>query len=184
MSHGKNQMSCECHPHAVVILNVTPDNGVKPEGSKLWPNLNSDSKSWNCVSKKNLTQEHLVELCEVSPRTIQRIESGEVDPRAYPLHCLGEALASYNLDVARLRLIMNDVNGIFRIDAADGSRFILRVTAPEGGHGIDHVAAEMDWLAALARDTDLSGSRAMLSAIFIARHVLCLSPKATAPNCR
>jgi uncharacterized Tic20 family protein len=41
---------------------------------------------------KGLTQERLAELCEVSPRTIQRIESGEVDPRAYTLHCLGSAL--------------------------------------------------------------------------------------------
>lgn len=42
--------------------------------------------------QKGLTQERLAELCEVSPRTIQRIESGEVDPRAYTLHCLGDAL--------------------------------------------------------------------------------------------
>ncbi len=42
--------------------------------------------------QKGLTQEQLAECCEVSPRTIQRIESGEVDPRAYTLHCLGEAL--------------------------------------------------------------------------------------------
>jgi len=32
--------------------------------------------------QKGLTQEQLAELCEVSARTIQRIESGEVDPRA------------------------------------------------------------------------------------------------------
>ncbi len=42
--------------------------------------------------QKGLTQERLAELCEVSTRTIQRIESSEVDPRAYTLHCLGEAL--------------------------------------------------------------------------------------------
>ncbi len=42
--------------------------------------------------QKGLTQERLAEMCEVSARTIQRIESGEVDPRAYTLHCLGEAL--------------------------------------------------------------------------------------------
>jgi len=42
--------------------------------------------------QKGLTQEQLAERCEISPRTIQRIESGEVDPRAYTLHCLGEAL--------------------------------------------------------------------------------------------
>jgi uncharacterized Tic20 family protein/DNA-binding Xre family transcriptional regulator len=42
--------------------------------------------------QKGLTQEQLAEVCEVSPRTIQRIESGEVDPRAYTLQCLGTAL--------------------------------------------------------------------------------------------
>ncbi len=63
------------------------------------------------------------------------------------------------MNVTRLRLVTNDVNGIFRIDASDGRKFILRVTLPEGGHNLEHVAAEMDWLAALARDTDLSVPR-------------------------
>ena len=66
------------------------------------------------------------------------------------------ALTHYALDVACLRLVSNDLNGIFRIDTSDGRKFILRVTLPEGGHIIDHVTAEMDWLAALARDTNLS----------------------------
>jgi len=42
--------------------------------------------------QKGLTQEQLAELCDVSARTIQRIESGEVDPRAYTLQCLNKAL--------------------------------------------------------------------------------------------
>jgi uncharacterized Tic20 family protein/DNA-binding Xre family transcriptional regulator len=42
--------------------------------------------------QKGLTQEQLAEKCEVSTRTIQRIENGEVDPRAYTLHCLGTTL--------------------------------------------------------------------------------------------
>jgi uncharacterized Tic20 family protein len=42
--------------------------------------------------QKSLTQEQLAEQCEVSARTIQRIESGEVDPRAYTLQCLSKAL--------------------------------------------------------------------------------------------
>jgi len=66
------------------------------------------------------------------------------------------ALTHYALDVACLRLVSNDLNGIFRIDTSDGRKFILRVTLPEGGHILDHVAAEMDWLTALARDTNLS----------------------------
>jgi len=69
------------------------------------------------------------------------------------------ALTHYELDVARLSLVTNDMNGIFRIDTRDGHKYILRVTMPEGGHNHDHVAAEMDWLAALARDTNLSVPR-------------------------
>jgi uncharacterized Tic20 family protein/DNA-binding Xre family transcriptional regulator len=42
--------------------------------------------------QKGMTQEQLAEKCEVSPRTIQRIESSEVDPRAYTLNCLSAAL--------------------------------------------------------------------------------------------
>jgi DNA-binding XRE family transcriptional regulator len=37
--------------------------------------------------QKGLTQEKLAEMCEVSSRTIQRIESGEVDPRLCCLPC-------------------------------------------------------------------------------------------------
>jgi Ser/Thr protein kinase RdoA (MazF antagonist) len=67
-----------------------------------------------------------------------------------------DAIRHYNLDATRLRLVSNDMNGIFRIDTRDGRKYILRITLPEGGHTLDHVTAEMDWLAALARDTDLS----------------------------
>ena len=42
--------------------------------------------------QRGFTQEQLAELCEVSTRTIQRIESGEVDPRAFTLNRLGEVL--------------------------------------------------------------------------------------------
>ena len=40
----------------------------------------------------NLTQEQLAEYCEVSTRTIQRIEGGEVDPRTHTLAMLGDTL--------------------------------------------------------------------------------------------
>jgi Ser/Thr protein kinase RdoA (MazF antagonist) len=69
------------------------------------------------------------------------------------------ALKQYELKVTRLRLVTNDFNGIFRVDTTDGRKFILRVTLPEGGHAIDHIIAEMDWLTALARDTNLSVPR-------------------------
>ena len=80
--------------------------------------------------------------------------------RARRLRALAlNALRQYPLPVARLRLITNSCNGIFRVDTRAGEKWILRVTLPEGGHTRDHVVAEMDWLAALARDTDLSVPR-------------------------
>jgi transcriptional regulator with XRE-family HTH domain len=42
--------------------------------------------------QKGLTQEQLAEYCHVSTRTIQRIESGEVNPRSHTMHCLHGAL--------------------------------------------------------------------------------------------
>ncbi len=42
--------------------------------------------------EKGLTQEELVELCHVSVRTIQRIESGEVTPRNYTIKIILAAL--------------------------------------------------------------------------------------------
>ncbi len=42
--------------------------------------------------QKRMTQEQLSEFCQVSSRTIQRIESGEVDPRTHTIQCLSTAL--------------------------------------------------------------------------------------------
>jgi len=43
---------------------------------------------------KGLTQEELVELCNLNVRTIQRIEAGEVTPRSYTVKALFEALGA------------------------------------------------------------------------------------------
>jgi len=42
--------------------------------------------------QKSLTQEKLAEYCEVSTRTIQRIESGDVEPRSFTLNSLSNIL--------------------------------------------------------------------------------------------
>jgi transcriptional regulator with XRE-family HTH domain len=44
---------------------------------------------------KGLTQEELVEKCNLNVRTLQRIESGEVTPRSYTLKMIFAAL-DYN----------------------------------------------------------------------------------------
>ncbi len=51
--------------------------------------------------KKGMTQEELADKTEVSARTIQRIENGEVEPRAYTLHMIAKALdVDFSLFVA------------------------------------------------------------------------------------
>tara|TARA_R100000935_G_C2838795_1_gene169782 strand:- start:3357 stop:4166 length:810 start_codon:yes stop_codon:yes gene_type:complete len=47
--------------------------------------------------KKGLTQEELVEQCNINVRTIQRIEAGEVTPRSFTLKTILDALGE-NLD--------------------------------------------------------------------------------------
>ena len=42
--------------------------------------------------QKGMTQEQLAEYCHISTRTIQRIESGDVNPRSRTIHCLHGAL--------------------------------------------------------------------------------------------
>lgn len=42
--------------------------------------------------KKKITQEELVELCNISVRTLQRIEAGEVTPRDYTIRIILDAL--------------------------------------------------------------------------------------------
>jgi Ser/Thr protein kinase RdoA (MazF antagonist) len=65
------------------------------------------------------------------------------------------ALEKYPLVVKRVRLITNETNCIFRVDAQNGSKYILRITDPLGAHSVEEVRSEMMWLAALRQDTDL-----------------------------
>jgi transcriptional regulator with XRE-family HTH domain len=53
--------------------------------------------------KKGITQEDLASMTDISVRTIQRIESGEVDPRAFTLQSIASAL-----DVDYATLAMNE----------------------------------------------------------------------------
>ena len=65
------------------------------------------------------------------------------------------AIERYDLDVKQVRLVTNEMNGIFRVDTVDGQKYILRVTDPSGCHSLEEIRSEMMWLAALRRDTDL-----------------------------
>ncbi|MEM9952547.1 MAG: phosphotransferase [Chloroflexota bacterium] len=67
-----------------------------------------------------------------------------------------KALTHYDLNVTRIRLMTNGVNGIFRLDTVDGQRYVMRVATPDSGHNADHYHTEMTWLDVLHRETDLN----------------------------
>ncbi|MEV6828953.1 phosphotransferase [Amycolatopsis sp. NPDC051102] len=64
------------------------------------------------------------------------------------------ALTAYAVPVARLTPLAHGLNTSFRVDGADGHRYVLRVQRPDGP-GVAQVRAEMAWLATLSRETDL-----------------------------
>jgi Ser/Thr protein kinase RdoA (MazF antagonist) len=64
------------------------------------------------------------------------------------------ALTSYDVPVARLTPVGRGLNTTFRVDGADGGRYVLRVQRPDGPT-VAQVRSEMAWLAALCRETDL-----------------------------
>jgi len=68
---------------------------------------------------KGLTQEELVEKCNISVRTIQRIEAGEVTPRSYTVKTI---LAALDYDLSK---IADDQNNFFDSFAGWIKRFML-----------------------------------------------------------
>lgn len=66
------------------------------------------------------------------------------------------AIEAYGLHVAGLHLITAEMNAVYRVVAADGQRFVLRIgRGGTIGHSTAEVRSETEWLAALARDTDV-----------------------------
>jgi Ser/Thr protein kinase RdoA (MazF antagonist) len=65
-----------------------------------------------------------------------------------------EALRAYGLDGARLVPLGHEENTTFRVEAADGERYLLRIHRPSK-HTADEIASEVMWLAAMRRESDL-----------------------------
>ncbi len=63
------------------------------------------------------------------------------------------ALAEFGIHHASLRLITHDFNTTFRVDA-DGRRYALRL-AMNSDRSAEEVTAEMEWMSAIAAETDL-----------------------------
>lgn len=66
------------------------------------------------------------------------------------------ALQDFDLDVAKVSLISNEYNGIFRVDTQDKQKYIMRVCIPDSGHDIEHINSEMLWLNFLSQQADIN----------------------------
>ena len=65
-----------------------------------------------------------------------------------------EALGQYDINVDRLQLVRNDLNGIFRVRDADGASYLLRVCLPDH-HDRETIEGEIAWLQALAQEPEI-----------------------------
>ena len=61
---------------------------------------------------KGLTQEELVQKCEITVRTLQRIESGEVTPRSYTIKAIFKALNYDYYDSLKVESQIYDVSQV------------------------------------------------------------------------
>ena len=69
-----------------------------------------------------------------------------------------KAIAAYDIDVARLRLVNNEANCTFRVDASDGSAYALRINLPAMRSAAE-IRSELTWQEALWRDTEIAVPR-------------------------
>lgn len=65
-----------------------------------------------------------------------------------------EALRSFPVAVDRLTLLEHGFNTTFRVDASDGVKLAMRINV-NSRRSPENIAAELQWIDALARDTDL-----------------------------
>src|SRR5687768_14127049 len=88
-------MTCQCRAYDIVILRKISIMGAyRPFGQRRnfmnQPDLGL--KITELRQQNGFTQEKLAEYCDVSTRTIQRIESGEVEPRSFTRNSLSNIL--------------------------------------------------------------------------------------------
>lgn len=66
-----------------------------------------------------------------------------------------EALRSFPVSVDRLTLLEHGFNTTFRVDTTDGTKLAMRINV-NSRRSPANIAAELQWIDALARDTDLT----------------------------
>ena len=69
-------------------------------------------------------------------------------------HMAEAALPAFGVAAAQVVPLQHFGNTTYRIDAPDGSRYVLRIQRPDL-HSVEQVRSELTWLAALRRETEL-----------------------------
>ncbi|MGH9175475.1 MAG: phosphotransferase enzyme family protein, partial [Vicinamibacterales bacterium] len=64
------------------------------------------------------------------------------------------ALDRYDIDVRRITPLSDHLNLLYRVETTDGARYALRISHPTWRDDIE-LSSELEWLAALARATDI-----------------------------
>jgi len=91
------------------------------------------------------------------------VRERELQPTTSQLRRLARAaLDQQGVAVGRLRWMGEHSNHLFRCDTTTGERLVVRVCLPDGRSDAE-LDAELAWLAALARDTDLTVPAARFS---------------------
>ena len=73
------------------------------------------------------------------------------------------AVGQYNIDPSAIRMHGFETNLLYRVRAANGERFMLRMASP-GWRTLEDLQAEAAWLQALDRDTGIGAPRVVLAA--------------------
>ena len=73
-----------------------------------------------------------------------------------------KTVEAYAINVRRVRLLIVDTNTLFRVEAADGRKYALRICRP-GEHTLTEIEAEMTWLQALNAGADVNVPKPVLN---------------------
>lgn len=95
---------------------------------------------------KGLTQDELVKQCNISVRTLQRIESGEVEPRGYTLRLISKTLDFdfFSLSQNDSELDSNDIKSDYLSNLEKTRDILIERYASLNNSSIDKIKSKLE----------------------------------------
>lgn len=97
--------------------------------------------------QKGFTQATLAEKCNMNIRSIQRIETGKVIPRAYTINILSQVL-EYNLGEIQIEAVNNFITIIDKVESFLNSNLILHKTINRKNNNMNNIL-KISWIAGI-----------------------------------